>query len=248
VPNTNTLLQLRKEITSLENKLLENNLLIQISELNNDHLGGRVTRIAWKGYNISHKTEFASVEQYRELLMNEQYSFILFDGSIFQIVYLVKNHEIIGHSLGYYPCPIPLMPAEFSVYQETGLTLEDTLAEKLEAVAVGLFDIFRQPGKQNLDDLKIRLRSPLRFDFDKDSNRLDHPGSHLHFYHQECRVPVFAPLSIGHFVNFIFKHFYPELWGELEFLRTWPCTIYPSTIMSEHRSHLHIDCIEHRVV
>jgi hypothetical protein len=48
-----------------------------------------------------------------------------------------------------------------------------------------------------------------------------HPASHLHLLDEVCRWPVFGPICVGHFIRFIFRHFYPKIWSEFEKLRNW---------------------------
>ena len=134
---------------------------------------------------------------------------------------------IIEQHLGFYPSPIPIAIEEWDLYKQCGLTLMDYINDNLSPRNV-------------LDN--FRLRTPIRFDYDPDNARENHPASHLHLCHSECRIPVFAPLSIGHFVHFIFCNFYPELWNECSFLRDHSCDYYADTITLEQKKRLHIGC------
>jgi len=69
---------------------------------------------------------------------------------------------------------------------------------------------------------RLRARATLRFDYDPGRAATDHPGAHLHFCGEGSRWPTFGPLSVGHFVRFVFRHHYPDIWAEHEFLRQWP--------------------------
>jgi hypothetical protein len=88
----------------------------------------------------------------------------------------------------------------------------------------------------------LRLRSALRFDFDQDAATQAHPASHLTIAHQDCRIAVFAPLSVGHFVRFVFRNFYPHAWKDHAFLRDWPLHQFNRCIHTDHRNELFIEC------
>lgn len=239
---------LRDEIIALGNTLSLSGILIDKNHVVSERLGGRTVRLAWDGYDVDKEWSFATAEEYLKLLRDRQYSFLLFDGSLIQLVYVLQSRRIIKHSLGYYPSPVPLTLEEWESYRENGLALEDILTEKFEKVGVGLFDLVKHTYEayvsstiSNSQDL--RLKSPIRFDFEEGNNTLVHPGSHLHLSERECRIPVFAPLSVGHFVHFVFRHFYSTQWTQLQILRDWKCDMYDEIIIDEHRTQLHIGCV-----
>jgi len=88
----------------------------------------------------------------------------------------------------------------------------------------------------------LRLRTPLRFEYDPNNASDGHPICHAHFLWSHCRCSVVAPLSLGHFVKFIFHHFYPELWQKHAFLREWPTDLGNRTISGGQESILHFAC------
>ena len=53
---------------------------------------------------------------------------------------------------------------------------------------------------------------PIRFDFETRENvysEIDHPKSHLSLgQYQNCRIPVSAPITPLHFIQFILRNFY----------------------------------------
>ena len=70
------------------------------------------------------------------------------------------------------------------------------------------------------------LASVIRFDFDPlraTKNELPrtrfHPDSHVTLNSTLCRIPCAAPLRLGNFVEFVFKHFYPDVWDSHKYLR-----------------------------
>lgn len=161
--------------------------------------------------------EFATISQYMLFLRNQHYSAILFDGSIIQVTYMFSQGDLVGHRLGFLPCP-------FEVDQEL-LT---------ELPILDVIDFYIQRGTEFL-----RLRSPVRFDYDRRNINKDHPMSHVHFLWPHCRCALVAPISIGHFVRFIFSHFYPDHYGALAFLREWQLKPSDRTITSTQENALH---------
>ena len=161
---------------------------------------------------------FGSIAEYRGFVESEAYSAILSDGSLLHLSYDFRESELIGHRLLYYPCPFVIDPE---------LTDEPIL------------DVLEFCG----NDLELfRLRSPVRFDFDLQRAATNHPASHVHFQHEECRLPVVAPLSVGRFVEFVFRNFYPHWWAEHEFLREFRRPSVVNTIQAEERHGFHLAC------
>ncbi len=161
---------------------------------------------------------FGSIAEYRGFVESEAYSAILRDGSLLHLSYDFRDSKVIGHRLLYYPCPFVIDP-EFS---------DEPILDVLEYCCNDL-DVFR-------------LRSPVRFDFDQLRAEPGHPASHVHFQHEECRMPVIAPLSVGRFVEFVFRNFYPHWWAEHEFLRDFRKPPVISSLNADERRHFHLAC------
>jgi hypothetical protein len=103
-----------------------------------------------------------------------------------------------------------------------------------EEPILDVISLLREQGEKFL-----RLRAPVRFDYDPNSATLVHPAAHLTFNHHECRMPVKGPLSLGHFVDFIFRNFYPEQWQAHALLREqpkddWGLTLTPKQECTPH--------------
>ncbi|MDA1051924.1 MAG: DUF2290 domain-containing protein [Planctomycetota bacterium] len=161
---------------------------------------------------------FGSIAEYRGFVEAEAYSALLNDGSLLHLSYDFQNSELIGHRLLYYPCPFIIDPK---------------LADE------PILDVLEFCG----NDLELfRLRSPVRFDFDLQRAAINHPASHLHFQHEECRLPIVAPLSVGRFVQFVFHNFYPHWWAEHEFLRDFRRPSVVGSIQAEERHGFHLAC------
>jgi hypothetical protein len=94
------------------------------------------------------------------------------------------------------------------------------------------------------EDLISRMRfdGPVRVDFDGDSARPGHPAAHLTISRDSCRVPLFGPLSVGHFVRFVFGNFYQEWWERYDFIRDWPVQWLPRNIADDDCLKLYVEC------
>ncbi len=150
-------------------------------------------RVSWHSLNPGADflitRELGTVEQYYHWLANGTFSAILFDASILQISYGVNSGKIVSHRLAYIPCPF---------------NVDDSLLREGESVTdvVNLYD--------NIAD--VRLKSPIRFDFDLAAAEPRHPASHLTINSSDCRIACVAPIHVQRFVDFIFRHFYPIYW------------------------------------
>jgi hypothetical protein len=182
-----------------------------------------VHRVTWQSAAadlILQDQDFASVAQYCNYVAGQAYSIMLFDGSLLQLSFDLTGDTIVGHRLSYHPCPFELDPALL-----LGLPLLDAV------------DLYRTAGIDYL-----RLRSPLRFDYSSANAAEGHPLSHLHMLWSHCRCAVIAPISLGHFVKFIFSNFYPSVWRTVDFLREWPSELGTKSITTSEEWALHIGC------
>ena len=185
---------------------------------------GSAVRVTWQpqGSSDSRLTlgEFATVDEYCEQVRNEMYSAMLRDGSLLQVSYDFTRRTLVGHRLCYYPCPFEMDPDD--------LRMDPVL---------DVLDVYRTGGEEHL-----RLRSPLRFDHDAAAAAPGHPASHVHMLSARCRCAVVAPLSLGHFIRFVFWQFYPDWWQRHEFLREWKQELGGRTITPAEEEGLHFAC------
>ena len=165
------------------------------------------------------RQDSATISEYRSWISYQSFSALLFDGSIVQISYDFDYQTLVGHRLVYFPSPF------------------DFDRELLEAF--GLFEAIEEYQGSRVD--LVRLRSPIRFDYDSTANPATHPASHMTFEWSHCRIPVVSPLSPGHFIRFLFKNFYPSLWNDHEFIQEWPRHNVEPTISPEDLLELHIN-------
>lgn len=149
-----------------------------------------IVEVTWgnDGY-VMKNNDYASLDEYCSLIESKQYSMLLSDGAMIQVSYKFEQKRIVGHRLCWYPSPIEIDE------NVDGYSLVDYV---LEQMASG--------NTQN-----FRSRGPLRFDYAPDQAREDHPVSHLHLGHEDCRIPVKSSLSIRAFMMFIVQNFYPAI-------------------------------------
>lgn len=218
--------KLRAEIHNLLDLLLAADIALYINNcIIQQGKAGGISRVTW-GSSRSipgelFRSEFATVTEYCRWLEVQAYSAILYDAAILQLSYDFRGDQLLGHRLVYYPCP-------FDVDEEL-LRTEPVLD------AISLY--------QGRGDSVVHLRTPLRFDCDLLSQVEGHPATHLTLLSSHCRWAVVAPLSLGHFIRFIFRHFYPQLWHAHDFIRTWPQWLGTRTITPEEERGLHITCL-----
>ena len=184
------------------------------------------SRITWptspQKWQVGFEKPFGSLDEYYAWLKNNEYSAILFDGSMLQISFDFQLSDLVSYRMVYYPCPIEL------TLQEQMLLREFPVFEVIDAYS---------EAKE-----RFRAKSPIRFEFDLESATSTHPASHMTMLTNNCRVPVYGPLSLGHFVSFVFRNFYPDIFDRHRFVRDWPTRIGPRTLeMSDQRSLMYLN-------
>lgn len=180
----------------------------------------RNQRLSWPQIADSNlfRQKSPTVDEYCRWIEARAYSALLFDGSLLQVTYDLDAGNVVGHRLVYFPCPFDI--DEVRLREEPILDVISDYKASVEAV---------------------RLRSPIRFDFDPANHTSGHPRTHLTVLWDHCRWAVSTPLSLGHFVRFIFRHFYPELWRSHEFLRKWSQSyVAKGALSDDEAAHLHI--------
>jgi len=202
--------------------LFEKDIVVIINPIVENREGAKI-RITWKspipeGLVLSN-VEFATLSEYRLFLQMQQYTAVLYDGSILQISFDFNGTKLSGHRMCYYPCPLKI----------------DQEIIKYEPI-LDIIDFYIESNAQ------IRLRTPLRFDYHSLNITDRHSKTHVHLNKHDCRCSIVAPLSLGHFVHFIFYHFYPLLWNEHEFIRDWSIDFYSRTISRREETLLHLSC------
>ena len=216
--------RIRGEVHSLLDLLFSNDIALYVSQVVEKQQQSSIIRITWpsqpQNWRQGFEKPFGSIDEYFAWLKNNQFSAILFDGSMLQISFDLRWGNLIAHRLVYYPCPIELNDEELMLLREF-------------------------PVIEVIDDYtdtrdRFRTKSPIRFDFDEKAGTSTHPTSHMTMLTNDCRLPVYGPLSLGHFVTFVFRNFYPNIWEQHEFVREWPTKVERQTIEPSDQDHLHI--------
>jgi hypothetical protein len=185
-------------------------------------LGGRTASVSWSGTvggGIASRNG-PSLEEYADLIRARQYTLLLLDYSLLQISFIFEGSKVAKHRLVYYPCPLILEPEESDM---------------------GILDVIEILSDRELV-LRLRQETPFRFEFDPNAASEDHAASHLHVSRDSCRIPVYAPLSLGRFIRFVFRNFYAAEWQAHSFLREWTCESMINTISASQRTDLHLAC------
>jgi hypothetical protein len=127
------------------------------------------------------------LEHYIQSVKRMDYLFCFQDGSLLQAEYRVENSEISYHRLCFFPCPF--------------------IFEKKELDYFGLSDFpFLFDATDFMD--RIKLVTPMRFDFNVNVNDELHSASHFTFNRNSFRLPAYGPISFAHFMGFILRYYY----------------------------------------
>lgn len=211
----------RAEIDRLTLTLLEKALAVDSNRAVRLGGGGREW-VTWASPQDQEPPLYASasVEEYVRLLRHRQYSVLLRDFAMLQLWLEFERGAPSKHRFCFFPCPVIVDDA----VEELGI------ADYIDALTT--------------EELMRRtvLDGPIRLDFDRSAAGVGHPAAHLTIARNCCRVPLFGPLSIGHFVRFIFSNFYPDWWGEFKYLRDWPLDWFTRTVTEQERQVLHVEC------
>lgn len=184
-----TATQIRDQINSLISCLVEVGLANDQNFAYVRELGGTRTEVSFQGAEHLALTlknrEYSAV--YSELQAERAFSVLMVDSAIIQMNYIFDGPNLERHRLAFLPSPF------LDRFQnDPDIYLEDVLYAEVVARNIVPF--------------------PLRFDFDARQGvyeELQHPKSHLTLgQYQNCRIPVTAPLTPAHFVDFILRHLY----------------------------------------
>lgn len=157
-------------------------------------------KITWPNHNPGRhncNSSFGYVAQYKTIIKTGAYTCLLFDGTIVRVSYSFNNNSLTDHSLLWWPSPFKINSDDL----EMGGVLE-------------IFDLYA-----NSEDWheQIQMRSPIRFDYDKEKGTNEHPVSHLHLQTSDCRLYIDRPICFNRFIKFIFQSFYPDIYKNYSF-------------------------------
>jgi hypothetical protein len=223
----------RREVSRLNQVLLETEVALEVNGAVARREGQKVL-VTWPSQTTAAMSDhvFASMQEYRHLLKNREYTALLWDGAMLQISASFNRDVLVAQRFCYYPCPLVLEPEDADdIVELFDLRLAEELVAQEQLLASSAEGDTR---------LRLRMRGPLRFDFDHDNARSGHSASHLHVLTEDSRWPVYGPLSIGHFVRFVFTHFYPAF--PIAALTEWPLNHTPRTVLEVESLELYIEC------
>lgn len=179
-------------------ELIERELLIDSNSLV-PFVSQQRTVLSWSaGAHLSYLfDEYSNLDSYRAILDQRNFCLCFSDGGLVQIRYDIEDRAILNHRLCYFPCPFSFAPEDS----------EDISLSEL-------------PLLFSADELRsrIRLASPIRFDFDAELADDRHAHSHVSLNKVSCRLPAYGPVSLGHFLRFVLRYFYET---EFSVLNEW---------------------------
>lgn len=184
-----------------------NNLMILLYDLRflyyykpiKPQLIGEDQVITWNNHISSRANcgaSFTALEQYEHILKSGAFQCILFDGSIIRSSLIFRGKNLINHSHLWWPAPY-ILNKSLNEELTPQTAYEDFLTDA---------DWMR----------KLRMRSPVRIDFDPDCESESHPSVHMHTQHYEARIHIDKPICFSKFVKYIFENFYPHIDIECE--------------------------------
>lgn len=186
-----TLRSLRDDLTNAFDFFVDAQLLLHAPTV-----AMRGTRVTW--HTPSNKpfivdSKHPTVGEYLDWVAAGHYSAALPDAGLLQLTYDIEDGSVVGHRLAYVPCPV---------------VVERRLLQEGEPI-LDVVSLYLGEGTPE----SIALRTPVRFDFDESAAGKSHPAAHLTINSSDCRIACVAPMHPYRFLDFIFRHFYPELWA-----------------------------------
>lgn len=174
-------------------------------------------------YSIALRTNKSYQEIYDGLKMNRAFLIQMVDGALIQMEYEFQKHQLTRHRLAFFSSP----------YLEEFQNNPDVYYED---------EMYADVIQKNI------VSFPIRFDFDISDDLhepLSHPKSHLTLgQYQNCRIPVTAPLTPYHFIDFILRNFYHTAFRSKKktFAALIPAAkgMFPESITEEERGVVHI--------
>lgn len=191
-----------KLINGFCSSLKEKELISEFRQHHTKSMGDRISRVWWRGSEDIGNLEGwdgskVEIGEYREALERQDYSFLLNDGGVVQMLLDYRGKSVLKYRYAYLPCPISLTGGE-KIYLYSEGEKRDSLRRSLSSM----------DGSDFRDSLV--MVAPLRFEWKQDQDLEDEPKSHVHLGVSEGRVAVSHPVSAWNFLHFVFKNFYPN--------------------------------------
>lgn len=184
-----TIIQINSTLAMLQ----EVSLVISYNEVPPFDIRQHRCQITWRNH-VSDRSNggkaFMRLEQYLHILETNSYHCLLFDGSIIRANFVFEDDFLIEQNLLWWPAPY-----------DYGQLLQDGYPP-VEL----MLDFYGDSAWHEA----IKMRSPVRIDFDCGNNTANHPHSHLHIQNEETRLNTNHPICFSRFVEFVFRNFYPQ--------------------------------------
>lgn len=158
-------------------------------------LDGNMEILTWDNHVAGRHnagSAFTTLNQYVSIYETGAYHCVLFDGSIIRVYFKFNKNVLYQQSLLYWPAPINIP--------------EEDIDELGIRKAIDLY-----LASSDSTSTHLKMRSPIRFDFDHSIKTPSHPATHLHMQHAECRISARNPICFNTFIKFIFLNFYPDI-------------------------------------
>lgn len=228
----------RSQVAKLNAIFLESGLAVAVNPAVAFPAGDR-TRVSWPqakdARGMFAELMYGSISEYRSFFRGTHYTCLLNDGALVQISFDFKNAAMVAHRFCFYPCPLFLHDNLDAIDWDVW---NDLLEEALFAEALAL-----EPAGQGEGSIPtasaIRLRSPIRFDYEAEVQIAAESPSHVHLSDAGARVPVHSALSLSQFIHFVVLNFYPSY---SEVLGDFAITHFDRCIRGEEEYQLHFDC------
>lgn len=188
--------RINNELNSTLQLLQENGLVLFFQ---NSILDNNRSELTWPNHQPGRENcgdYFSQIEQYKYIISNGAYTCLLYDYSAIRVAYKIESGRLVSHNLLWWPSPFP----NTKLYTDEG----------------GILDFIDYLSAAEWNN-EIRMRTPMRFDYDSSIHTEEHPSSHIHFQSSDCRLALDFPICFNKFITFIFRHFYPEKYREFEF-------------------------------
>lgn len=158
-------------------------------------------------------------EIYLRLEETRSFNFRMLDGAMVQLLYDFIGNDLVGHRLSYFPSP------SLEPFQNEPELYEDD-------------EIYADILKKNV------VPFPIRFDYSSDDHKhvdVSHPRAHLTLgQYQNCRIPVFAPITPIVFTKFILRNFYNTAYCAYEAKMIIPTTYFADCLTDNEQAIPHL--------
>jgi len=155
--------------------------------------GRRLCRLSWNNHKPGRTSgdSFLQLEQYFNILEDTSYLALLADYSIVRCSFTFDKNKLVNESLLWWPSPIQIEDREYVEF-------------------FGISEVAKAMIQDSASLARIRMRSPIRIDFDSERDDMCHPRAHMHIESEDTRINTNTPICFNRFMQFILQNFYPQ--------------------------------------